>query len=112
MILKNRVVIVTILAILSLNGCGNRAGGTSTSSNKVIPTVDPCIASLDALQCDQDKDGLTNEQEINQFKTDPKNPDTDGDGLVDGYEEALATTASDPLNSCNPSQQVGYRGWD
>lgn len=35
---------------------------------------------------DTDKDGLTDFTEIEQYKTDPKNKDTDGDGYVDGYE--------------------------
>ncbi len=34
---------------------------------------------------DPDGDGLTNEYE-KQIKTNPKNPDTDGDGLSDGDE--------------------------
>lgn len=34
---------------------------------------------------DHDKDGLTNDQE-KELGTDPKNPDTDGDGLTDGEE--------------------------
>ena len=34
---------------------------------------------------DSDKDGLTNKEE-KRFKTDKKNPDTDGDGLNDGEE--------------------------
>jgi outer membrane protein OmpA-like peptidoglycan-associated protein len=34
---------------------------------------------------DPDGDGLTNDQE-KQFGTDPKNPDTDGDGISDGDE--------------------------
>lgn len=35
---------------------------------------------------DTDKDGLTDGEEINTYKTDPLNPDTDWDGLMDGPE--------------------------
>ncbi len=45
---------------------------------------------------DEDLDGLTLDQE-RQFKTDPKNPDTDNDGLIDGLEINQYTT--DPLSA-------------
>ncbi len=44
---------------------------------------------------DDDHDGLTNREE-KQLGTDPKNPDTDGDGLRDGDE--VLTHKTDPLN--------------
>ena len=45
---------------------------------------------------DSDGDGLTDDDEINRYKTDPQNPDTDGDGLKDGEEVLYFKT--DPLN--------------
>lgn len=39
-----------------------------------------------ALMFDTDGDGLTDEQEVNIFKTDPTNKDSDGDGYEDGNE--------------------------
>ncbi|WP_396597936.1 gliding motility-associated C-terminal domain-containing protein [Dokdonia sp. R86516] len=63
---------------------------------------------------DCDNDGLTNEEEItgidnpitpsdpNGNTTDPTNPDTDGDGVLDGRE---ALDGTDPNNSC--SLEVG-----
>jgi len=39
----------------------------------------------DACDNDIDNDGLTNDQEA-QKGTDPKNPDTDGDGIIDGVD--------------------------
>ena len=45
---------------------------------------------------DEDNDGLTNAQE-RRFGTDPKNPDTDGDGLSDGDEVKKYRT--NPLRS-------------
>jgi outer membrane protein OmpA-like peptidoglycan-associated protein len=41
--------------------------------------------TFESGSADHDKDGLTNDQE-KQLGTDPKNPDTDGDGLTDGEE--------------------------
>ena len=43
------------------------------------------MAATAYAQGDDDKDGLSNIQEA-QLGTDPKNPDTDGDGLTDGAE--------------------------
>lgn len=45
---------------------------------------------------DSDGDGLTDDDEINIYGTDPDNPDTDSDGLNDGDEVILGT---DPLLS-------------
>jgi outer membrane protein OmpA-like peptidoglycan-associated protein len=45
---------------------------------------------------DEDADGLTNGEE-SAYKTDRKNPDTDGDGLKDGDEVKVYRT--DPLNA-------------
>ncbi len=44
---------------------------------------------------DYDNDGLTNRQEY-QIGTDPKNPDTDGDGVNDGTEVAQEQNPLDP----------------
>jgi len=49
---------------------------------------------LDAL-ADFDGDGLTNRQELLDFGTDLRDPDTDDDGLLDGDE--LNETGTDPL---------------
>lgn len=40
---------------------------------------------IDGLE-DFDGDGLTNKQELVDYGTDPRNPDTDGDGIKDGDE--------------------------
>jgi gliding motility-associated-like protein len=60
--------------------------------------TDPCIPNPNAGNCDQDNDGLTNDEEI-AAGTDPTNPDTDGDGYNDGDEINAGT---DPLDPCDP----------
>lgn len=50
----------------------------------------------DACDSDDDNDGLSDDQEAD-LGTDPLDPDTDGDGLLDGEE--VATYGTDPLDS-------------
>jgi len=54
----------------------------------------PILSSAAEPLLDTDKDGLIDTQEL-QFKTDINNPDTDGDGFVDGLEIAKGY---DPLS--------------
>ena len=53
----------------------------------------------DQIITDLDLDGLTDEGEKQIFKTDPLNPDTDGDGYLDGTEVVNDT---DPLDAGDP----------
>jgi gliding motility-associated-like protein/uncharacterized repeat protein (TIGR01451 family) len=50
------------------------------------------------LRADCDNDGLTNEEERFAM-TNPLNPDTDGDGVLDGKE--VKTDMTNPLNDCS-----------
>jgi len=63
------------------------------------------------LAGDTDADGLSNDDEINIYGTDPTNPDTDGDGLNDGAEVALGTNPLDEDTDgdfvCDGGIQVG-----
>lgn len=56
--------------------------------------LNPCSPDDHAAACDRDHDGLTNGEEQIGL-TDPDNPDTDGDGILDGDDPA-------PLNPCSP----------
>ena len=40
----------------------------------------------DPLDPDTDDDGLLDGEEVDPFATDPLDPDTDDDGLLDGFE--------------------------
>lgn len=47
------------------------------------------FAQVDPTQADSDNDGISNIMEVQWYHSNPNNPDTDGDGLRDGEEEAL-----------------------
>jgi len=51
-------------------------------------------------QLDSDGDGLSDDDELNIYGTDPEDPDTDDDGLWDGTEVEMAAGSGcpDPLN--------------
>lgn len=57
-------------------------------------------AASGGVACDDDDDGLPNKDEP-AYGTDPNNPDTDGDGLLDGEEagQAMDTGCPDPASS-------------
>lgn len=50
---------------------------------------------------DSDLDGLTDQGEIQIYKTDPGRADTDGDGFLDGAEVLAGT---DPLDAASPTK--------
>ncbi len=50
----------------------------------------------DVVSLDSDDDGISDYDEVNLFKTDPSNPDTDGDGVWDGIE---ITRGFNPLDA-------------
>ncbi|MCO6429256.1 MAG: hypothetical protein J5J00_00210 [Deltaproteobacteria bacterium] len=60
---------------------------------------DPCVKHPAKRYCDRDQDWLTNKDE-KALGTDPRNPDTDGDGLPDGVE--VKYLSSDPLVADQP----------
>lgn len=57
---------------------------------------------------DGDLDGLSNQEEIEIYGTDPQNPDTDGDQFLDGEEIALGF---DPFNPDEDNDLMGD-GWE
>jgi gliding motility-associated-like protein len=72
--------------------------------------LNPCDPNPNNPVCDQDGDGLTNAEE-GTAGTNPTNPDTDGDGVLDGEEvdgvddpstPYVVTGISDPLDPCDP----------
>uniref|UniRef100_UPI002633CD05 T9SS type B sorting domain-containing protein n=1 Tax=uncultured Maribacter sp. TaxID=431308 RepID=UPI002633CD05 len=68
-----------------------------------IDDTDPCVDNghpdwRPQGTNDCDGDGLTNDEETTAG-TDPANPDSDGDGILDGTE--VKTDFTDPLDDCN-----------
>lgn len=61
---------------------------------------DPSIEEVNCQAIDTDEDGLSDEDEL-LLGTDPFDPDTDGDGLLDGTEVDIAagTGCPDPLDA-------------
>ncbi|HLU49657.1 MAG TPA: hypothetical protein VK116_16275, partial [Planctomycetota bacterium] len=60
--------------------------GAMSSPTRAVRADDPPVPR-DPLpvELDRDRDGLSDEEEA-FYQTDPDNPDTDGDGLLDGWE--------------------------
>ena len=63
------------------------------------PSNHTAILKSIGLTADTDGDGLADKTEKKKYRTNPKNPDSDGDGFTD-LEEALAGT--DPLEGNGP----------
>ncbi|MEO9892491.1 Ig-like domain-containing protein, partial [Aurantibacter sp.] len=77
-------------------------GDTIMDCDEINDGTDPLdgcdsIGGTPPPENDCDDDGLT-EQEENTMGTDPTNPDTDGDGVLDGQE---VTDNTNPLDNCD-----------
>jgi len=70
--------------------------------HEFLPTMDseflappvsgaPVLSDELTVNLDNDNDGLVNFDETERFGTDPENPDSDGDGILDGIEVASYT---------------------
>ena len=66
---------------------------TTTNPNTTINKND---IQKPIILVDTDNDGLSDVDEIYKYKTDPNNPDTDGDGYLDGEE---IVNGYDPLRN-------------
>jgi len=87
--LTTKLSTAALIALLALNSCGsNRAGDitTTTANPQDQKPVD---------ENDLDGDGLLNDEET-ELGTDPRDPDSDRDGLWDGNE--VKSYGTDPLN--------------
>jgi len=85
---KNLFFILVLGGVLFLSGCGSDRAATETISSSGV---------LGENQKDTDKDGLSDQYEIETSFTNPNNPDTDGDCLLDSYEiKYYETNATNP----------------
>lgn len=79
---------------------GPMMNAVTEDTNGVMLTANDYITAVFiADNPDLDGDGITNDDEVNIYGTDPNNPDTDGDGINDGDE---INGGSDPLDPCDP----------
>ena len=63
---------------------GQKLGIMTRTLSAILLTLF-CLHPLAGFCADMDRDSLTDEEEL-EIGTDPNNPDSDGDGLDDGYE--------------------------
>jgi uncharacterized repeat protein (TIGR01451 family) len=80
---------------------GNFINGDGCSASCAIEPGYACIVlpgtSISVCGIDTDRDGLPDDYELTVTRTDPNNPDTDGDGILDGVE-VFGLNPTDPLN--------------
>lgn len=67
---------------------------------KTFAQEQPAVNYNGAVIIDSDLDGLTDKGEQDVYGTDPKNPDTDADGIMDSTEVIKGT---DPLDANDPA---------
>ena len=72
---------------------------------RIAYTYDPAGNILTTVRTspgDSDGDGLTDDEEVNVYGTDPTLFDSDGDGLGDGVELGLVGYDADPSTTTDP----------
>jgi len=95
----NQWAVVAITATLCLAGVYtvvDSAVGRSLSFEEGDDGDDPEGDDLQMAAQDEDNDGLPDRMELTQYGTDPFDDDTDGDGMLDGWEVAAGL---DPLDN-------------
>ncbi len=85
------------------------ADGDDTPDQFDADDADACVPDIWAWACDTDNDGLTSEQEVFDFFTDPDDADTDGDGVIDG-DEAFVDSDGDGWNDARESSVADLDG--
>jgi serine/threonine protein kinase len=87
------------LGLLALQGYGNLVESRQTQTATALTATNSSFQITTTaiwLGEDDDRDGLSNESELNDYQTLPNNRDTDADGLSDGQE--VNTYITQPLN--------------
>lgn len=133
---KKYIIIVVLVIVLAMAGIGflvsrKKTTQVATQKNTVTPaqqaeikleiqkkdvdTMKALDVALDkARLVDKDLDGLTDEAE-KKLGTNPNNPDTDGDGLLDGDEVKYYKTNPLKADTDGDGYKDGYevrRGYD
>lgn len=76
-------------------------------SVRAVGTTDSVRYQADQPIIDADLDGLTDEGEKQTYQTDPNNPDTDGDGFLDGTE---VLNGKNPTDALSPLGEIARQG--
>lgn len=94
------IVLAVVVVFLTTSGI-LREGSSDRKATDAESRIDPipsdrdrdglsndeeAAAGTSETEFDTDRDGLSDIDEMRVWKTDPKNPDTDGDGFGDGIE--------------------------
>lgn len=87
------IMALAVNAIRNIDLSNQQATATIEVINLTSTPVALAATQTAIALADDDNDGLTNAQEA-EFGTNPNNPDTDGDGLIDGLERVP--------NQCDP----------
>ncbi len=97
----------TVAAVtLAGTGSGGEDGRTAALNDDGLLTFElaftdgsEAVVTASKEIADTDGDGLTDDEELSIYFTDPNDPDTDGDGLTDGEEVLDITCGPDPTNA-------------
>jgi hypothetical protein len=88
------IVIFGVYFFRSREASNNNVLSSSTTNNNPTTILDKIVGTNinQTKGQDTDQDGLTDDEEINVYKTDPSKADTDGDGLTDREEVKVYKT--------------------
>ncbi|MFB6120964.1 MAG: hypothetical protein ABEJ68_07620 [Halobacteriaceae archaeon] len=92
--------------IASLAGCSStdeEPAPTDTQTTEAIQTASNDGGGLSPSDPDSDGDGLMDGYEYHRLNTSPTDPDSDDDGYSDGTELANLTDPTDPADSPDPA---------
>lgn len=117
--LRNALLLTLTVAAIGCGGGGkshDRSAKASTSapatssSAGTIPNINASGNAGPQGPLDRDNDGLTDDEEA-LFGTDPNNPDTDGDGIIDGRDLAplFGAAAYGPFDTTYPTGTVSTK---
>jgi predicted lipoprotein with Yx(FWY)xxD motif len=81
-----------------------RLAGALLLATLTVPALSIAAGAAGCGACDDDGDGLTNADELTVYGTDLQNPDSDGDGVYDGYEVSMGLS---PLSADSDGDGLG-----
>jgi hypothetical protein len=123
--LSGLTIIIILFAILQMRHNINAPFDNPASASKSAQTLNPISSDTAAVQpgyvrepdgtvaVDTDHDGLSDQDEVNIYKTSPYLPDSDGDGIPDGTEVQNGTDPNCPTGqNCSNSASLSVPASD